>query len=29
MNKRGYECSQEDTDNLPESKRQKVPALAR
>ncbi|KAG7641888.1 CALMODULIN-BINDING PROTEIN60 [Arabidopsis suecica] len=28
MNKRGYECSQEDTDKLPESKRQKVPALA-
>ncbi|CAG7907101.1 unnamed protein product [Brassica rapa] len=28
MNKRGYECSQEDADNLAESKRQKVPALA-
>ncbi|CAN8284119.1 unnamed protein product [Cochlearia groenlandica] len=28
MNKRGYECSQEDTDNLLESKRQKLPALA-
>ncbi|CAH8349935.1 unnamed protein product [Eruca vesicaria subsp. sativa] len=28
MNKRGHECSQEDKDNLPGSKRQKVPALA-
>ncbi|XP_010548511.1 PREDICTED: calmodulin-binding protein 60 E [Tarenaya hassleriana] len=28
MNKRGYGCGQEDTDNLPESKRQKLPALA-